>query len=663
MDASAFVRRALVPALLLALFAAPAAGASPGFEGWAPLGDYERTALREGSAFRITLPTKSGNVDVAFQPRETLGASYHAESIDARGRRQGHARPRVTTWSGALSPAGERDFAKLAHHVRRGSVAGLLRVDGVLYDLAAELSHGDLLLAVHEITPAQLAEVLKGCGVEADAALATLSGEGDAGFAPESAAAGALREIELGTEADALFVAQTGGVDEANAKILSMVNAVNGIYETDLGLTNRVVVQRAWNGSDPYTSSDSGTLLSEFRANYSANVGTAYDDAQLFSGRDFESSVIGRAWLSSACGSYRYGVNQYYQQSESLTRLVVAHEEGHNLGGNHSTDGGIMSPSINSSVTWFSESSKAEIGAFVASLGCLSDVTVGGPPVLEPVGPQSVAEGATLALQLEASDPDGDALTFGATPLPVGASITPQGWFSWTPPASVAGCGGAKDVTIQFFVTDTGGNQTSESVPISVLDQPTGAAPVLADPADRTVSAGQLVSIQLSASDADGDSIAYTASGLPAGASLSAAGLFSWTPTNAQAGANTIVFTATDCTGRQASQSVTVSVNPVLPPHLVSLSPTSGAAGTLVTITGERFAGGSVSVQFGAKAATISSRSDTTLVVKAPKQSKGVTSVGVSVTRDGLASDNALAFSYASSTGGGGGGKGKPTRN
>ena len=35
----------------------------------------------------------------------------------------------------------------------------------------------------------------------------------------------------------------------------------------------------------------------------------------------------------------------------------------------------------------------------------------------------------------------------------------------------------------------------------------------------------------------------------------------------------------------------------------------------------------------------------------------------VSVTRDGLASDNALAFSYASSTGGGGGGKGKPTRN
>src|SRR5262245_20035244 len=417
MDASAFVRRALAYALFFGLFAAPAAAKPAGFQGWAPLGDYERTALREGSAFLVTLPTKAGNVDVSFQPKGALAEGYHAESVDAHGRRQGQSGPQLVTWTGETSPVYARYFAKLAYHGRRGSVSGLLRVDGVLYDLSAELARGDLLLVVREITAAELSEVLQGCGVTADEALAVLAGEA-AGTAPESAAAGALKEIELGTEADALFVAQTGGVDGANAKILSMVNAVNGIYETDLGLTNRVVVQRAWNGSDPYSSSDSGTLLSEFRANYSANVGTNHDDAQLFSGRDFESNVIGRAWLSSVCGSYRYGVNQYYLQSESLMRLVVAHEEGHNLGANHSTDGGIMSPSINESVTWFSPNSKTEIGNYVSSVGCLSNVTVGGPPVLSPVGPQSVSEGATLSLQLQASDPDGDALTFGATPLP-----------------------------------------------------------------------------------------------------------------------------------------------------------------------------------------------------------------------------------------------------
>jgi hypothetical protein len=669
MVVSAFVLRLFTGLALGALLAAPAAAS--GFEGWAPLGDYERTALREGSAFLVTLPTQGGSVDVSFQPRETLAAHYHSESASHRGLRQGRGRPQVTTWTGDVSPAHGRDFAKLSYQGRHGTVSGLMRVEGLLYDLSAELAEGDLLLQVREITPEQLGEVLQGCGVEADEALAAHSGEGSGSEAPESAAAGALKEIELGTEADALFVAQTGGVDAANAKILSMINAVNGIYEADLGLTNKVVVQRAWDGSDPYTSSDSGTLLSEFRSSYSAGVGTPYDDAQLFSGRDFESSVIGRAWLSSTCGSYRYGVNQYYNQNENLTRLVVAHEEGHNLGGNHSTDGGIMSPSINSSVTWFSEDSKAEIGAFVAGVSCLADVAVGGPPVLDPVGPQNVSENDTLSLQLTAEDPDGDALTFDATPLPVGASITPDGFFQYTPSHGTVGCGGTAQLDIEFLVTDTGGNQASEVVPVSVFDAPTGAAPQLADPADRTVSAGQLVSIQLSASDADGDDITYTASGLPAGASLSGAGLFSWTPDNGDAGDNVVVFQATDCTNASSSQSVTIAVNAVLPPHLVSLSPDTGAAYSEVTISGEHFAGSNVSVAFGSKAATILSVSDTELVVTAPKHPKKVTAVGVSVTRDGLASDNALTFTYGGSTGGGGsggggggngGGRGKPNR-
>jgi hypothetical protein len=646
--------RALAAALFACAIAAPAAAAR--FEGWAPLGDYERTALREGSAFRITLPTKGGNLDVAFQPKSPFGESYHAEKLDARGRRSGHGRPAVGAWTGEIAGAHARDFAKLAYQPKHaGTVSGLLRADGVLYDLSAELARGDLVLAIREITAAELGAILEGCGVSANEALAALAGSDADATAPESAAAGTLQEIELGTEADAPFVTLKGSVDAANASIASIVNAVNGIYETDLGLTNRIVVQRAWSGSDPYTSSDSGTLLSEFRSNFGANVATVYDDAQLFSGRDFESSVVGRAWISATCGSYRYGVNQYYG-GESTTRLIVAHEEGHNLGGNHTTDG-IMAPSI-SGVTWFSDASKTEIGNFVNGVSCLASITSGQPPALDPVGPQSVSEGATLSLQLGASDPDGDALVFGATPLPVGASITPQGLFTYVPPTNVAGCSGSKNVSVEFFVTDTGGNRASEIVPISVLDQPTGATPVLLDPADRTVSAGQLVSIQLSASDADGDTISYSHGGLPSGASLSGAGLFSWTPTNAHAGVNIVTFFATDCTGRAASQSVSIAVNPVLPPHLDSLAPASGASGTQVTIGGQRFAGTTVTVAFGAKLGTIVSRSDTQIVVKAPKPARGTTAVGVTVSRDGLVSDNALTFTYTSSTGGGG--KGKP---
>src|SRR5262245_37369708 len=288
--------RALAAALLACALAAPAHAEPERFEGWAPLGDYERTALREGSAFGITLPTRAGNLDVSFQPGNIAAAAYHAERLDARGRRTGQTRPTVFSWTGAVASESPRDFAKLAHRPKQGgAVSGLLRADGVLYDLSAELERGDLLLVVREITAKQLAEVLEGCGVEADEALAAHAGAGSAAVEASTAAAGALRAIELGTEADAPFVATSGGVDAANARIISIVNAVNGIYETDLGLTNRIVVQRAWTGSDPYTSSDSGTLLSEFRSNFGANVGNVYDDAQLFSGRDFESSVVGRA--------------------------------------------------------------------------------------------------------------------------------------------------------------------------------------------------------------------------------------------------------------------------------------------------------------------------------------------------------------------------------
>ena len=70
----------------------------------------------------------------------------------------------------------------------------------------------------------------------------------------------ALTLSESGTEADAPFVSQKGGVDAANATILSIVNAVNGIYEADLGLTNRVVVQRAWTGYADEQSLEQGIV-------------------------------------------------------------------------------------------------------------------------------------------------------------------------------------------------------------------------------------------------------------------------------------------------------------------------------------------------------------------------------------------------------------------
>ena len=72
------------------------------------------------------------------------------------------------------------------------------------------------------------------------------------------------------------------------------------------------------------------------------------------------------------------------------------------------------------------------------------------PPVLDPVGDQQVAVGATLTLQLSATDPDGYPLTFTATPLPAHASLHPTtGLFTFTPALERAGT-----FPITFTVSD-----------------------------------------------------------------------------------------------------------------------------------------------------------------------------------------------------------------
>jgi hypothetical protein len=633
------------------------------FVGWTPLSDYVSAGLAEGGSFRITVPTRAGEAEIALRPVDVHAGAYHAEAAASGGARRGRGRAEVRTFAGTIESVGAStaarsggrgaDFARLALEPG-GRVSGLLRVDGVLYDVDADMAAGDLVLQVHEVDLAQLGEALGSCGSAVDGLLAgaeTAGAEagtedqGATASAAATSAAAALREIELGTEADALFVSQTGGLDQANARIASMVNAINGIYEFDLGLTNRIVFQRGWEGSDPYTSSNSDTLLNQFRNHFLQNVATPTDDAVLFSGRDFENNVVGRAYVRTACSDFGFGVNQFYQQSDSLTRLIAAHELGHNFGGTHTSDG-LMAPSINPSVTWFSAASQDEIGGYVGSVSCLSQVEQGGPPVIEPIGPQSVAEGTTLALELEATDPDGDPVNWAALPLPVGASLTSGGSFRWRPGLGAVGCGGISDHTVTFYARDPDGNQATETVVISVLDAPTGAAPEIANPADRTAPAGRALSIPLSASDADGDSVTFAPVSLPAGASLSAGGLLAWTPGEAQLGMHVLSFSATDCTGASATGDVAIEVVSGVP-HLTSLSAASGGQGDEITLYGQNLLGRKVRVYFGTKKAKAYAVTDTSLTVRVPKKKASLPdALSLSVLRDGVASDNSLPFTY-----------------
>ena len=56
------------------------------------------------------------------------------------------------------------------------------------------------------------------------------------------------------------------------------------------------------------------------------------------------------------------------------------------------------------------------------------------PPVLEPIGDKTVNESELLEFTINATDPDGDTLTYSASNLPEGATFDPDTrTFSWIP--------------------------------------------------------------------------------------------------------------------------------------------------------------------------------------------------------------------------------------
>lgn len=137
-------------------------------------------------------------------------------------------------------------------------------------------------------------------------------------------------------------------------------------------------------GCDPWTNStNAGTLLNDFTSwgNGGGFGGVTYDVATLWTGRNFNGGTIGVAWLSGLCNNLRYNTCENFSSNTQTLRVLWSHELGHNFGSGHDNSGGfIMSPSVNSSTVWSTQSQNA-INNLVASVSCLSSCGVAEPPV------------------------------------------------------------------------------------------------------------------------------------------------------------------------------------------------------------------------------------------------------------------------------------------
>jgi hypothetical protein len=184
------------------------------------------------------------------------------------------------------------------------------------------------------------------------------------------------------------------------------------------------------------------------------------------------------------------------------------------------------------------------------------------PPVFTSPSNQSNIRGDSVSLQVNASQVDGDAVSYYASNLPPGLSIDSNtGLISGT-------IGGSATLGVPYAVTLT----TVDSVTNLYTSQTfnwtinaTNVAPALTSPGNQSNSAGDDVSLQLSATDADGDNLTYTATGLPPGLSLDPiTGTITGTLPNSAASSTPYNVTVTASDGMaSSSQSFTWTVNAV----------------------------------------------------------------------------------------------------
>lgn len=165
-----------------------------------------------------------------------------------------------------------------------------------------------------------------------------------------------LRTYRLAVAATGEYTAFFGGtVGGGLAAIVTSVNRITGVYESDLSVrlqlianNNLIVYTNA--ATDPYTNNSGGTLLTQNQSNLDNVIGSAnYDIGHVYSTGSFG----GIAGLRVVCVNgqkARGATGSTYPQGDPWDIDYVAHEMGHQFGGNHTQNN--LSCNANPPTAW-----------------------------------------------------------------------------------------------------------------------------------------------------------------------------------------------------------------------------------------------------------------------------------------------------------------------
>jgi poly(3-hydroxybutyrate) depolymerase len=178
-------------------------------------------------------------------------------------------------------------------------------------------------------------------------------------------------------------------------------------------------------------------------------------------------------------------------------------------------------------------------------------------PVFTSSPPTGAVEGVLYSYQATATDANGDFLSWSLTTSPTGMTVGVGGSVQWTPtPTQV----GSHPVTLSVNDGTVSTNQ-SWTIIVSAAGGGGNSPPVITSTPVTTATVGVAYSYQVTATDADGDTLAYTLNTAPSGMTINgSSGLIAWTPTAGQVGANSVSVDVSD--GQvSATQNFTVTVS------------------------------------------------------------------------------------------------------